>query len=283
MADNKLPYVRFYMSDWLSATRGMKANEIGIYFTLLALMYERGEPLAENYDRLSRQCGCIPSVCEKVVNLLVEDGKIVRLEQGLWNKRVQKEFEFRQEKSRASSDAVSKRWNKPNEINDDDIRPNNERNTDVIPNPEARSQSKTKTNVFEKKGSLLSPDWKMETADLEFAKSAGFTEPEAQVIAQKFKAHFAALPDSKARRGDWSAAWESFVLNAPKRPIQTYAKQANTGYVPFVPAKATKPAEPLPAPVIHTEEEKARIRTLREMVRKGIPVQSTTATSEVLQ
>lgn len=283
MSTTKLPYVRFYMSDWLSATRGMKANEIGIYFTLLALMYERGEPIEENYSKLGRQCGCVPNVCKSVVSMLVDDGRIIRVTGGLWNKRVQKEFDFRQEKSKASSDAASARWEKLNENNEGEMRSHSECNADAMPKPEARNQIKEKTNVFSKKGTLLSPDWKLEPADLEFAKSAGFTELEAQAIAQKFKAHFAALPDSKARRGDWSAAWESFVLNAPKRPIQTYAKQSTTGYVPFVPAKVTKPAEPIPAPVIHTEEEKARIRTLREMVRKGIPVQSTTATSEALQ
>lgn len=141
MTENKLPYVRFYMSDWLSATRGMKANEIGIYFTLIALMYERGEPVPENYDRLSRQCGCIPNVCEKTIKMLIEDGKIVRLENGLWNKRVQKEFEFRQEKSRVSSEAASARWEKDNNINDDSMRTHSERNADAMPIPEARSQN----------------------------------------------------------------------------------------------------------------------------------------------
>ena len=59
---SEMPYVRFYMSDWLSATRGMKAAEMGVYFTLLALMYERGEPLTENHERLHGNVGA-PKRC----------------------------------------------------------------------------------------------------------------------------------------------------------------------------------------------------------------------------
>ena len=279
MNENKLPYVRFYMSDWLSATRGMKANEIGIYFTLIALMYERGEPIQEHYGRLARQCGCTPSVCESVVSMLVEDGKIIKVVGGLWNKRVQKEFEFRQEKSKASAEAASARWEKASENNEGEMQTHSECNADAMPKPEARSQIKIKTNVFTKNGTLLSPDWVLETADLEFAKSAGFTEAEAQEIGQRFKAHFSALPDSKARRGDWSAAWQSFVLNAPKRPT---AKPRQTGYVPYSPPKVAKTDEPLPKPIIRSDEEKERVRKLREMVRKGIPVASP-AVSEAIQ
>jgi len=58
----KQPYVRFFASDWLGGTRGMKAAEVGIYITLIAMMYERCEPLPEDHKRLARQCGCSVSV-----------------------------------------------------------------------------------------------------------------------------------------------------------------------------------------------------------------------------
>lgn len=136
-----MPYVRFYMSDWLSATRGMKANEIGVYFTMLALMYERGEPLPEDYTRLSRQCGCTPKTCETIVGVLMQEGKVYRTEDGLWNKRVQKEFDFRGENSKTLSNAAKKRWEKDSKNNGSKMHGQSQSNAKAMPKPEARNQN----------------------------------------------------------------------------------------------------------------------------------------------
>lgn len=97
--EQKRPYVRFFASDWLAGTRGMNAAEVGIYITLIALMYERCEPLPEDHKRLARQCGCSPKVFSATLEILIDEEKITRSESGLWNKRVQKEFDFRATRS----------------------------------------------------------------------------------------------------------------------------------------------------------------------------------------
>lgn len=140
MNDAHLPYVRFYMSDWLAATRGMKASEIGIYFTLLALMYERGEPVPEHSQRLARQCGCTPKTFEDALEMLVDEGKIVRKGGGLWNNRVEKEFAFRAANSNSQSANAKKRWEKTNKNNDPVMPSHNDGNTAAMPKPECRSQ-----------------------------------------------------------------------------------------------------------------------------------------------
>ena len=38
---SKMPWIRFFPSDWLAGTRGMSAVETGVYITLIATMYER--------------------------------------------------------------------------------------------------------------------------------------------------------------------------------------------------------------------------------------------------
>jgi len=126
----ELPYVRFFMSDWLGGTRGMKAAEIGIYFTLLALMYERGEPLPEDNQRLARQCGSTPKTFSTTLQMLIDEGKIDRTKYGLWNKRVQNEFVFRAQKSQDNSRAAKIRWGKLNEINKETMQPHSECNAD---------------------------------------------------------------------------------------------------------------------------------------------------------
>jgi len=114
IAAQKQPYFRFFASDWLGGTRGMRAAEVGVYITLIALMYERCEPLPEDHKRLARQCGCDTRAFAKMLEILVEDGKIIRADSGLWNKRVQREFDFRGKKSLSAQEAAAARWKKEN-------------------------------------------------------------------------------------------------------------------------------------------------------------------------
>jgi len=138
--EQKQPYVRFFASDWLGGTRGMKAAEVGIYITLIAMMYERCEPLPEDHKKLSRQCGCGSAAFAKALEMLVDDGKVTRLDEGLWNNRVEKEFKWREKNSQQSSDAANERWKKSNKNKGDDMQAQSERNADGMPKPEARSQ-----------------------------------------------------------------------------------------------------------------------------------------------
>lgn len=147
MSNNDLPWFRFYPSDWLGGTRGMSATEAGIYITLIANMYDRMEPLAEDYDRLARLCGTTKSALKKTIKILIEDKKLVRIEGGFWNKKVQKEIEFRAEKSNRSSSAAKQRWEKDeqNQCEDDaDALPeqslSNAKSMPYARVPEARSQ-----------------------------------------------------------------------------------------------------------------------------------------------
>lgn len=219
MKSGKLPYVRFYMSDWLSATRGMKANEIGVYFTMLALMYERGEPLPEDYTRLSRQCGCTPKTCETIVSVLLQEGKVYRSDAGLWNKRVQKEFDFREEKSSSAFKAVNKRWEKSNENNGSSIRTNYDSNTNEIPKPEARSQSeKREANASPKKtGTRIPDDWRPSEEDDTFAASQGLVKSQIDFEADKFRDFWISKSGKDGVKLDWPATWRNWIRNSRTR------------------------------------------------------------------
>jgi uncharacterized protein YdaU (DUF1376 family) len=118
---SKMPWVRFFPSDWLGGTRGMSAVETGIYITLIATMYERGEPIVEDHSRLARLCGASNSAFKKALETLLDEGKIIRTPSGLWNDRVEKEQVYLSEKSEVGSRAANARWNKNgNENNDRD-------------------------------------------------------------------------------------------------------------------------------------------------------------------
>lgn len=113
----KMPWVRFFPSDWLGGTRGMSAVETGIYITLIATMYERGEPIVEDHSRLARLCGASNSAFKKALETLLDDGKIIRTPNGLWNDRVEKEQVYLSEKSEVGSRAANARWSKKDKEN----------------------------------------------------------------------------------------------------------------------------------------------------------------------
>lgn len=108
-------WVKFYPSDWLAGTRGLSAIETGIYITLIMMMYERGEPVADDRKRLARLCGTSSSVFSKAVDALIEDGKIIAVDSGLWNLRVEKEQKNREQLSDLQSKNARARWEKDKE------------------------------------------------------------------------------------------------------------------------------------------------------------------------
>ena len=151
MKTNKLPFIRWYASDFLAGTRGMKAFEIGIYTVLINQMYERCEPLPIDIDRLSRQCGCTKPVFIKTLKMLKEYDKIIMKDAGLWNNRVEVEFIYRQNKILVAKQNINARWKKDNKINGKSIQTNVNGNTDSIlsQKPETRKKEDTKVSPKE--------------------------------------------------------------------------------------------------------------------------------------
>jgi uncharacterized protein YdaU (DUF1376 family) len=107
---SELPWFRFFPSDWLGGTRGMSASETGVYISLLAMMYERGSPLAVDIPRLARLCGASPASFKRALKALESDHKIIRKDDGLWNDRVKKELVYRAQKSDVARRAAVSRW-----------------------------------------------------------------------------------------------------------------------------------------------------------------------------
>lgn len=217
----KQPYVRFFASDWLGGTRGMKASEVGVYITLIAMMYERCEPLPEDHKRLSRQCGCAASTFTTILEMLIEDGKITREESGLWNARVEKEFKWREKNSQQSSEAAHVRWEKAKENNSDEMPAQCERNASGMPSqkPETRSQ-KPEKKVLEARASRLPSDWQPTDENWSFALGEGMTVPDIETEAAKFRDYWTAKGGKDGRKLDWDATWRNWIRNrrTAKRP-----------------------------------------------------------------
>jgi len=112
-------HVAFYPSDWLAGTRGLSAEETGVYITLIARMYEMAGPIERDDQRLARLCGCkTKNAFVKALEYLIEDGKISVGPEGIFNNRAQKEIENATQKSSKAKQAAEARWErKSNKIN----------------------------------------------------------------------------------------------------------------------------------------------------------------------
>lgn len=107
-------HVSFYPSDWLAGTRGLTPAETGVYITLVAMMYERQEPLSFDCARLARMCNCPAGTFRKILAVLLAEKKILETPAGIWNERVETEIRSAREAMKAASErgrnAVNARW-----------------------------------------------------------------------------------------------------------------------------------------------------------------------------
>ena len=215
---SEMPWVRFFPSDWLGGTRAMSASETGIYITLIATMYERGEPIPVDHARMARLCGASNSVFKACLKALIDDGKIIETEKGLWNDRVQKEVVYRQEKSQVGLQAANARWDKKrNEINvnDDALAMPSQcaRNANQKPEPDIKERD-TNVSLKKNRGSRIPEGFEPDT---ELAMRMGLTSSQAENEAAKFKDYWASVSGAKGVKQDWLATWRNWVRSAVER------------------------------------------------------------------
>ncbi len=156
---SRLPYVCWYQNDFLGGVRGMRAHEIGIYTILLNEMYARGRPLELSIERLARLCGCDKRTFANVLEMLIEEGKILNLANGLWNKRCESVFQEREklleQKSFAGRCSAKKRKKINAEI--EHLLKGCARDHEQNLEAQNREEKKTPSGVLEKNFFLLSP------------------------------------------------------------------------------------------------------------------------------
>lgn len=111
-------HIPFYPSDWLAGTRGLSAEETGVYITLIARMYEMAGPIERDDDRLFRLCGCKSKAAfVRCLDYLAAEGKITISEAGLFNERAAKVIEETVKKSDKARQAAESRWKRKSNKN----------------------------------------------------------------------------------------------------------------------------------------------------------------------
>lgn len=234
------PWFKFYASDWLAGTRGLTAAETGVYVTLIAMMYERGESIPRDDARLSRLCGCPKASFTRSLNALIDEGKVTDTDGGLSNSRVEKERQCRAEKSQKASVSASKRW-----ASQADKTERNQQKTDAnavksqceldanqnqIPEPEKKDtivSQKNGTDLFDdpppkpkpgpkpkpKRASEIPENWVPSDKNISDALSKNLSHQQITDEGEKFRDHHTARGTTFK---NWDAAWRTWVSNALK-------------------------------------------------------------------
>jgi uncharacterized protein YdaU (DUF1376 family) len=104
------PFIKFYPSDFLGGTSGLSPAERGVYITLLCLIYEADGPIARDDARLSRRCGAPKATFIRILDALIDDGKITEEGGMLSNRRAEKALVDRQNRSQNAVVAAKARW-----------------------------------------------------------------------------------------------------------------------------------------------------------------------------
>lgn len=213
--ENKTPYFRFFASDWLAGTRGLKADETGVYITLLALMYERTTPVPfGDADKLARMCGIGKTRFDRIISALLDDGKLIVTDGGLWNRRVGKEFGWREKNSEDAKRAAQSRWQKDKEINETPMHPQSIGNADAMPIQKPEARDIKKEPAVPKKGSRIPDDFR---PDLEWSQRQGLSNAELKFEFEQFKDFWTAKTGKDATKADWQATWRTWIRNTLKR------------------------------------------------------------------
>jgi uncharacterized protein YdaU (DUF1376 family) len=108
-----ITHIPFYPSDWLAGTRGMTAAEMGVYITILAMIYERAGPIkADDMAKLARLCGTSASALKGILESLIADEKLTLVDGHLSNRRAELEIKNVMAKSEVAKANINARWEK---------------------------------------------------------------------------------------------------------------------------------------------------------------------------
>lgn len=104
------PFIKFYPSDFLAGTSGLSPAERGVYITILCLIYEADGEIARDDARLSRRCGAPKAGFVRIIEALIDQGKLIERGGMLSNRRAEKAIVDRQNRSRKAYHAASQKW-----------------------------------------------------------------------------------------------------------------------------------------------------------------------------
>lgn len=189
------PFIKFYPSDFLGGTSGLSPAERGVYITLLCLMYESDGPIARDDARLARRCGAPKAAFIRILDALIDVGKVTQDGDMLSNRRAEKALMDRTNRTQNAAHAAKERWSAPAKKNEQN---QGQEDAGAMPEqcvadakPEARSQKEEKNPLtpFELLSAVASPDVAKDFIDHRTGMKRPLTKLAAKKMADKLRKH----------------------------------------------------------------------------------------------
>jgi uncharacterized protein YdaU (DUF1376 family) len=226
---NHIPYFNFYPSDFMSGTRGLTAQEVGVYIMLMCLIYEEDGPVENNELRLSTYCGMRIPTFRKTLEKLIDLGKVYEAGGALSNRRAEAELAKRAETLKKNSKAGKAGAKKSQQNQSPEATPverpinHTDTETDTVKEREATASPKNT------RGSRLSEDWALPRDWADWAASEGFATNCINEQADRFRDYWVAKAGSGGMKLDWFATWRNWMRNSNGNSQQTSKETGNAG------------------------------------------------------
>jgi uncharacterized protein YdaU (DUF1376 family) len=241
-----LPFFNCYPSDFLSGMAGLDAEEIGVYWVITLLIYDRGGECPNDIDHIAWRCRLSKKRARTLIERLISAGKLDATETGFTNKRAKKEIEKRQKSAEISRE--NGKGHRPKS----DSHPNNNSNLakpagsrkDAAGNllPEARNQK---------------PVSKLSDGEAPAQIDADYARLQAE-IAQAFAEIGNVIPPHPGRARVWlsNGFTADLIISVIREGLARKPDISNLSYFDnrLREAAETKPAEPTAKPVYKPEE-----------------------------
>jgi len=216
------PFIKFYPSDFLAGTSGLSPAERGVYITLLCLIYEADGEIVRDDARLSRRCGAPKASFARILDALIDEGKLTERDGMLSNKRAEKAIVDRQIRTQNATHAAHQKWRAQREktqINQsDDDAPalplQCVADASQKPEPDIKTEAKASVKKSRRNPLVELPDgWVPNDTNIADAQKRGFSQQEIDDEADRF-ANYHRSKQTQFR--DWNAAWRTWLGNARK-------------------------------------------------------------------
>lgn len=182
------PYFNFYPADFMNGVRGLSAQEVGVYTMLLCRIYEEDGPVEYHIRRLATYCGMRDATFQKVVETLVDLGKITLSDGRLSNPRAEAEISKRAHgleiASRAGKISAEKRQQNQEARSTDVQPPFNHTDTDTDTEKKEGSEAKA-SGVAD--APTVDPDKVMFDAGVALLRSAGKPDGQARSLLGRWR------------------------------------------------------------------------------------------------
>mgnify|MGYP003148400954 CR=1 FL=1 len=244
----ELPFMPLWTDAYLADTDHLSFEQHGIYLKLLMLIWRTpGCQVPNDQAWIERRMRLSSGQFENLLKPLLEE-YLDNTGNYITSKRLQREFEYAQEKSQKQSARAKSRWLKekgvspgnantmrvnetPPDLDDSQKKSASDKLLETketgaspgnapIPIPivvkkEIPTVSPKKKKPVKNQGQRLPENWWPEDKELKFAVER-IGEVKAYDEIEKFRDHWAAAPGAKGRKADWPATWRNWIRRQPE-------------------------------------------------------------------